>query len=270
MTASPRARGITAVVAIVGALALTVPAGAAEVGNGSFETGDFTDWTVQQNAGSAGDWFVYSGATSPTNGFDVEAPPCETYAAITDQSSPSSQVLYQDLELEADQTHTLAMQLYYADRSDEEVMEQEEYPAGEVAADEFVNPVPDSLDQDGGFENQQYRVEIIDPGADPFTVDPEDIWLEIFRTEPGDPATMSWTTFGDIDLSAWAGETVRLRFAEVDNLGYFNAGVDCVEVTSTPIPTTTTTSTTTTTAPTTTAPPAPVAPIAELQPAFTG
>ena len=29
--------------------------------NGSFETGDFTGWTVIQEVGSGGDWFVYSG-----------------------------------------------------------------------------------------------------------------------------------------------------------------------------------------------------------------
>jgi hypothetical protein len=36
------------------------------------------------------------------------------------------------------------------------------------------------------------------------------------------------------DLSSFAGTTVRIRFAEVDNEGFFNASVDNVAVTSTP------------------------------------
>ncbi len=44
------------------------------VENGSFETGDFTGWTVVQEAGSAGDWFVYSGNTSPFGG-PILSPP---------------------------------------------------------------------------------------------------------------------------------------------------------------------------------------------------
>jgi hypothetical protein len=40
------------------------------------------------------------------------------------------------------------------------------------------------------------------------------------------------------DLSPFAGQTVRLRFAEVDNIGEFNAGVDAISIQSTPPPNT--------------------------------
>ena len=39
------------------------------------------------------------------------------------------------------------------------------------------------------------------------------------------------------DLTPFAGQTVRLRFAEVDGAGFFNASTDAVSITSTPRPT---------------------------------
>jgi hypothetical protein len=49
-----------------------------------------------------------------------------------------------------------------------------------------------------------------------------------------------------VDLSQFAGSTVRLRFAEVDNVSYFVAGVDDVKVTSVTTDTTPPTVTTST------------------------
>jgi hypothetical protein len=54
----------------------------------------------------------------------------------------------------------------------------------------------------------------------------------VFRTEVGDPLSMEPTPM-TVDLSQFAGSTVRLRFAEVDNQFLFVAGVDDVKVTTT-------------------------------------
>ena len=54
-------RTLTAIVALVGATALASQASAAGgnlLTNGNFETGDFTGWTVTDQAGGSGSWFV--------------------------------------------------------------------------------------------------------------------------------------------------------------------------------------------------------------------
>jgi hypothetical protein len=86
---------------------------AATIANGGFESGDFTGWTVVNQPGGSGDWFVYSGTSSPLNGFTIAAPPEGTHAAVTDQGGPASHVLYQDVALEAGFKHTLSFDVYY-------------------------------------------------------------------------------------------------------------------------------------------------------------
>jgi hypothetical protein len=186
---------------------------AASVANGGFETGDFTDWTVVDQAGGSGSWFVYTGTSSPLNGFTVPAPPEGTFAAITDQGGPGSHLLYQDIVLEAGFTHTLSFILYLQNQG------------GAFAT-------PETLDYTV-FPNQQYRVDIVSPAAPPDSVASADVLAAVFRTEVGDPLTLGPTTV-TFDLTPFAGTTVRLRFAEVDNQGFFQAGVDDVRVESSP------------------------------------
>lgn len=232
-------------------LAVPTPAFAAEVENGSFETGDLTGWTTEEWPGAGGDWSVYSGETSPISQHEIPAPVCGDYAAVSDQSDPSSAVLYQDLVLEAGQTHLLTFTHFYVNWATDEGVE-EELPvdlrqplAVPVVPGTPIWGHPDTLDPDYDGDNQQYRVDIVDPEADPFSVDPADILLSVFTTADGDPAVLAPVEVS-VDLSQFAGQTVRLRFAEADNESYLNAGVDCVELASAPIDTTSTTSTTTT------------------------
>ena len=90
---------------------------------------------------------------------------------------------------------------------------------------------PDSLSYQILEPNQQYRIDIMKPDAPVDSVAPEDILATVFRTEVRDPASMEPTPM-TVDLSQFAGSTVRLRFAEVDNQNLFVAGVDDVKVTS--------------------------------------
>ena len=185
---------------------------AATVVNGDFEAGNFTGWTVVNQPGGSGDWFVYTGTTSPISGFAIAAPPEGTHAATTDQGGPGSHVLYQDVALEAGFAHTLSFQLYYANQ------------AGVFAS-------PPTLDFAGGIPNQQYRVDILRPSAPATSVDPADILATVFQTNPGDPTTLAPVTVS-ADLSSFAGTTVRIRFAEVDNQLFFQASVDAVAISS--------------------------------------
>jgi len=174
--------------------------------NGSFETGDFTGWTVVQEAGSDGDWFVYSGNTSPFGG-TILSPPDGTFAAVTDQEGPSSQVLFQDIDIPAGSAVTCSVIVYY-----------------ENLAGVFINGP--SLSFDGGFDNQQARIDIMDPNAPDFDIG-AGVFLNLFQTNPGDPTSLGYTTV-NFDLTDFSGTTVRFRAAEVDNQEVFNFSIDDV------------------------------------------
>ena len=49
--------------------------------------------------------------------------------------------------------------------------------------------------------------------------------VNVFRTSPDDPISLEPTAVS-VDLSPWAGQTVRLRLAQSDNQGPMRAGVD--------------------------------------------
>jgi hypothetical protein len=183
----------------------------ASVADGSFESGDFTSWTVFNQPRGSGSWFVYSGTAAPLSGLRIPAPPEGTFAAVSDQTGPGSHVLYQDIPLEANFAHTLSFVLFY-----------------ENTAGTFVTP--DTLNFHV-FPNQQYRVDVLRPTAAPNSVAPRDVLLRAFRTDVGESSRLGPTTI-TVDLTPFAGTTVRLRFAEVDNVGFFQAGVDSVRIES--------------------------------------
>lgn len=216
--------------------------------NGDFETGGFTGWTVIQNINSGGDWFVYSGVQTPGGFNTVLPPPDGIFAAITDQGGPSSQVLYQDVVIPTDVSQCSAV-IYYINRAfggglDSVSTKSEnnytnrgkEVSSVSTKADGeglFING-PDLSQSDG--PNQQARIDIMDPEADPFDVG-SGVLLNIFQTNPGDPAELDYTTL-NFDLSQFAGSKVRFRVAEVDNEGVFNFAIDNVQcLVATNIPT---------------------------------
>jgi len=178
--------------------------------NGNFETGDFTHWNSANLTGGSGDWFVYEGTKSPLSGFNIAAPPQGNFAAVTDQEGPGSHVLYRNIKLAPGMRHELSFYLYYRNR-----------------ADGFYTPK--TLDYTE-IPNQQYRVDVLRPSANPFTVNRNAILARLFRTKVGDPKRQA-PTLMTFNLTQFAGKTVRLRFAEVDNQFYFQASADKVKVT---------------------------------------
>lgn len=215
-----RTHGRTMAVAIGAVAATFLVAGtalAASITNGGFETGDLSGWTATTVTGNGG-WFVYSATTSPLTGFTIPAPPEGTYAAVTDETDADAEILYQDIALEPGFSGTLTFSWFYANR----------------AAD-FV--VPQTLDPLAG-PNQQVRLDLLSPTADPWSVAASDVLAPIVATKAGDPNTLAPTTV-TVDLTPYAGGTVRLRFAAAATEGYLQAGVDAVAVTSTVVPPTT-------------------------------
>lgn len=169
--------------------------------NGGFETGDFQGWTVFQQPGSAGNWFVYSGNSIP----GLPSPPVGSFAASTQQTGPSSQVLFQDIFIPPGARALCSVIVYYNNNDS----------AGFVIGPGLAFALS---------ANQQGRIDIISTDADPFTT-AAGVFLNIFQTLPGDPNQLGYTTL-NFDLSPFAGDTVRFRAAEVDNLGEFNFAID--------------------------------------------
>jgi hypothetical protein len=200
------------------ALAAAPAASQAQIANGGFEAG-LAGWTVANQAGSDGSFFVQTGSVSPLNGIPVQPPPQGLSAAMTDAGGPGSHLLYQDFVVPtAVSTATLSFQLYV--RSD----------AAFVA--------PDHLDFAGSDLNQQVRVDLLSTAADPFSTA---VLMNLFQSQPTDPLEFGYTLFTfDVAglLQAHAGQTLRLRFAEVDNVFIQNLGVDAVSlaINAAPIP----------------------------------
>lgn len=183
--------------------------------NGGFETG-FSGWTRVDQLGSDGTFQVQSGVTSPVNGFAVASPRQGGFAAMTDSVGPGAHALYQDFAVPLSvPTATLRFSIFVNN-----------------GATAFSTPA--SLDWATPTLNQQARVDITTTGADPFSVAPGDVLQNVFQTIVGSPLVTGYNDFTiDITalLSAHAGETLRLRFAETDNVNFFNFGVDAVSLT---------------------------------------
>lgn len=86
---------------------LVVPGTGDVLLNGSFETNggagtnSFANWTVYNEPGFDGDFYVQTGTGSPENGFPVPPPTAGSFAAMSDQQGPGLHILYQDVFIPA-------------------------------------------------------------------------------------------------------------------------------------------------------------------------
>jgi D-alanyl-D-alanine carboxypeptidase len=176
-----------------------------------FESGAITGW--QAVGSGSGGWFVYAdGHTAPDPAqsdpnvpFDLPDPPQGRFAAVTDMNGPGTRILYRDLRLEG--RFTLQVSVFYA------------------GTGPFSSPA--TLAYDAPEANQQFRIDLVRPSAPIDSVAKGDVLANVFRTSPGDPARRQPTEVR-VDVSAWAGQTVRLRLAGTDNQGPLRVGVDNV------------------------------------------
>lgn len=203
-------RALLTVVALAAAAVFAPSASATgdAILNGGFETGSMVGWGHAPghpiNAGHG--WFVYSGNVSPS-GFTIPAPPTGRFAAVSDQIGPGSNTLFQTFRVPAHAT--LSLTLWYRNRN------------GAFYSPRMLVP--------GAARNQQLRITLTRPDAGLYSLKPQDLLGTVFATEPGDPASLGPTQI-HYDLSALAGQLVRLRVTEVDNQFFFQVGVDDVTV----------------------------------------
>jgi len=185
--------------------------------NGSFEAG-FAGWTRVDQLGSEGTFALQTGTTSPVNGTAVPAPPGGVVAAMTDAQGAGTHVLYQDFVVPTGTSGgTLTFDIFVGNR-----------------AGTFFTPT--TLDFSTPALNQQARVDVTRASAGAFSLAAADILANVFQTIVGSPAVTGYSTV-TVNLSALlaanAGNTLRLRFAETDNVFTFQFGVDRVSLETT-------------------------------------
>lgn len=195
------------------------------VANGDFETGTLEGWTQTDQTGSnVAEWGTYGRkeAEEPPFQGQVPLPSSGQYAALTSNylGPPDTTYLYQDIALPPASSDQLSMYLFYK------------------SAEPIAVPTPDSLvvsDAETAQPNQQVRVDVLKPNAPIESVSPNDILATVYASKAGDPAELPPTVIG-ADLSAFAGQTVRLRIADAVGDGAMIAGVDAVSISSLPLP----------------------------------
>jgi hypothetical protein len=105
-------------------------------------------------------------------------------------NGPGTRILYRDLRLEG--RFTLQLTVFYA------------------GTGPFSSPA--TLAHDAPEANQQFRIDLLRPSAPIDSVAKDDVLVNVFHTSPGDPARRPPTEVR-VDVSAWAGQTARLRLA---------------------------------------------------------
>ncbi|MDQ3722280.1 MAG: hypothetical protein M3376_04260 [Actinomycetota bacterium] len=181
--------------------------------NWDFERGDFAGWRTLSFGSGA--WHVYSDGTTPPDpadsdprfAFKMPAPPQGRFAAVTDMHQPGARILHRTVKL--DGRCMLRLTLFYE------------------SAGPFFSP--SSLDYHLEAPNQQFRVELLDAAAPVTSMAAKHVLVTIFQTSPGDRARLRPHEV-TADLSRWAGQSVRLRIAQVDNRGPLRGGVDNVRL----------------------------------------
>jgi D-alanyl-D-alanine carboxypeptidase len=175
-----------------------------------FEASDLAGWRMVDSG--EGQWFVYSdGAFSPDPAHSaimaqhrLPDPPQGAFAVSTDTNGPGAHILYRDVRLDGEVM--LHATVFYGS-------------ANPISAPEtFAHDRPNE-------ENQQFRIDLLDPTAPIDSFTDGDILATLFRTADGDPASLAPTAVS-LDLGPWAGQTIRIRLAKADNLGPFRVGVD--------------------------------------------
>lgn len=202
--------------------------------NGKFETGSFAGWQVADlgngsffistpgtdTPGVAPDFFQFETAPNPYGG---------AWYAVSASGAPGAHALFQDFTIAGPLPFvSLSFQMFVNDQS-------------------FLGPVIDPTGLDpttGGLpfpnDNQHARVDILRAGASDFSTDPLDILGNFYlgidnACGCGVLPNPYLSYYFDITSLVGGGGTFRLRFAEVDNLGSLNMGVDNVHV-STVVP----------------------------------
>jgi len=202
------------------AVSNTTPTSAAQlIINGGFETGGFAGWTVADQAGGSGSFFVTGAATTPLSGFATVGPRSGTFYAVSDQTGPGTHALIQSFIVPVGSSSViLSFDMFVNDQS---------------GVGPIVNPA--GLDFNA-FPNQHARVDILTATATPFATGAGVLANFYLGIDAGTSPHPYTSYLFDITPLVGAGGTFQLRFAEVDNQFFFNQGVDNVGIMASGVP----------------------------------
>jgi hypothetical protein len=217
--------------------------------NGSFENraltgeqGNLDGWNVfrltDTTRGSAGQFLAQTGASSPLSLSTVPPPANGRFRAMLDQqhlqpfsgnnnpnddaSYAGSHALYQDVTIPGNVTSArLSFSLYL--NSDDAFTD--------IGPSGTVNPDDALLDYRTTDPNQQVRVDIMSINNNILGLG-TNVRQNLFKTQTNTTTngTLTFTGNNSFDLSAFAGQTIRVRFAATNNQGKLMVGVDDARV----------------------------------------
>ena len=193
------------------------PAAATELlVNGGFETGDFTGWQVD-DIGSGSFFIDDNDGYTPLIGYETVGPASGDYYAVSDMLGPGANALWQTFTVpEAAGTVTLSFDMFVADWSQ----------SGPIIDESGLDP--------NNEPNQHARVDILEPGSEPFegaVAVLANFYLGVDYPYPTSSALSPYISYSfDITELVSGGGSFMLRFAEVDTEEVLNMGVDNVSV----------------------------------------
>lgn len=222
-----KSRGTLSTVAALAAIGATAAIALAAPSNGNFESGDFDGWETADSGGmmrdaTTGEWQVFKGKlkggpSKPRGGGGASAPkigkpPQGKYAAGVSTLNAGTHILHRVLE--ANGKSELSLKLAFHNTSDDFYVQ------------DSLDSQPPFRGMGGDFDNQQLRIDLLEPDAPIDTLEKSDIIETLFRTKPGDKRKRDWKP---LSATVKDGE-FRLRIAEVDNRAPFGVGVDAVKL----------------------------------------
>ena len=214
---------IVAAAALAGLGVSAAGASAARVANGDFERGNLSGW--QKDFSEAGGWFIYDGPFGPLRGPtpEVPAPPQGDFGAITSQGNPSRMFLSQVVDLKPGKKHKLKFKLAYNNRNTGKARLR-----GPKVSPGFWTPRHFRFGK-AARPNQQFRMDVMKPGAPIKSLKSKHVLDRVYRTDRGDRNRRPYRAV-KADLSDYAGDRVRLRFAVVVTEAVLNVGIDAVKI----------------------------------------
>ena len=210
------------------ALLITCSANAAPtelIVNGDFETGDFTGWTSTDLPGGTGSWFVDTpGTTTPASSLPTLATGGSgsfgNWYAVTDQMEAGTHSLTQSFTISGPLLSAiLSFDMFVNDRNGTGPL------FGTGALNHTLPP-----------QVQFATVDILNAGASPFDTTTGVLANYYLGVDPT-PNPNPFTRYSfDITSIVGAGGTFQIRFAEADNQGQLNQGIDNISILAQPIP----------------------------------
>ena len=187
--------------------------------NGDFSTPALAGWTVTDLSGGNGSWFASTvGTMTPLSGFGTSAVNGPGAAAVggyavSDQGGPGTHALTQGFTVPgAASSVILSFDMFVNDSDGGPIF----HPAG--------------LDHNS-VPNQHARVDLLTALAGAFDTGAGVLDTFYLGADPQSTNPNAFTHYSfDITSLVGGGGAFQLRFAEVDNQGFFHQGVDTVSI----------------------------------------